>query len=299
MRKGKTTSRKRYLSVMIVPHSTGRVKTLRLSASYSRLGLAGAATLALLIAAIAFTYTTFERNHDLEATRKALAGTNANQAREIARLKKDAVTFNIAFRDLSEKYDLIAEDYISSGGGAVRSGSGGAGSVVSGGHDLKRVLNDLEKVGASSGVDETGTKHAEAKLTSYLAAIPTRWPTLGTVSSEFGFRSDPFYGSTAHHDGIDISAAYGQGIYAAGGGTVAFAGQMSGYGNAVIISHGYGITTLYGHASKLLVVKGQRVRRGELIARVGSTGRSTGNHLHFEIRINGIAIAPLAYLGSR
>ncbi|WP_378950461.1 murein hydrolase activator EnvC family protein [Pelosinus sp. sgz500959] len=123
------------------------------------------------------------------------------------------------------------------------------------------------------------------------------WPTEVTeITSPFGWRSHPVFGSQRFHSGIDIGAEYGDTVRAADGGVVIFADWMGGYGKAVIIEHGNGISTLYGHNSELLVSEGQRVRKGEPISRVGSTGYSTGPHLHFEVRQGGSPVNPLSYL---
>jgi len=115
-------------------------------------------------------------------------------------------------------------------------------------------------------------------------------PTHGKISSRFGYR----WGRM--HEGIDLAAPTGTPVYAADGGVVTFAGWQSGYGKTVIIDHGNGVETLYGHNSELLVKKGTRVAKGTKIAKVGNTGRSTGPHLHFEVRVNGKAVNPAKYL---
>ncbi|MBW4583355.1 MAG: peptidoglycan DD-metalloendopeptidase family protein [Tildeniella nuda ZEHNDER 1965/U140] len=121
-------------------------------------------------------------------------------------------------------------------------------------------------------------------------------PCLGEITSGFGWRTHPILGYQRFHSGIDFGADYGTAINAADSGTVIFAGWYGGYGNAVIIDHGGGITTLYGHTSELYVSEGQTVQRGQAIAAVGSTGLSTGPHLHFEVRQNGDPVDPAAYL---
>ena len=129
--------------------------------------------------------------------------------------------------------------------------------------------------------------------------LPTgtfRWPTSGRITSYFGSRSSPGGIGSTNHKGIDIAAPRGTPVYAADGGTVTYAGWMSGYGYLVQINHGNGYVTYYGHNSSLLVSVGQHVYKGQQIARVGSTGNSTGNHCHFEIRYNGVAKNPLNYL---
>lgn len=135
------------------------------------------------------------------------------------------------------------------------------------------------------------------KMEPYLLNYPTLWPIRGRISSGFGWRRDPFGGRTSqHHNGIDIPARTGTAIRAAGGGTVTFSGWNGGYGNTVIIDHGIGITTMYSHNSRNRVSVGERVERGDIIANVGSTGRSTGPHLHYEVRRNGTAINPVPFL---
>lgn len=120
----------------------------------------------------------------------------------------------------------------------------------------------------------------------------------GFNSSSFGWRLDPFNGSKAFHEGLDFTAATGTAIYAAAGGIVSTAEQTPDYGKIVKIDHGSGLETRYAHASKLLVTVGQRVAKGQIIAEVGSTGRSTGPHLHYEIRLNGNPLDPRKYLSA-
>ena len=122
------------------------------------------------------------------------------------------------------------------------------------------------------------------------------WPLAGPITSDFGWRTHPITGTQRFHSGVDIGGDYGDPIYAAQAGTVEYAGWISGYGNAVIINHGGGISTLYGHCQALDVSTGQSVAQGELIAECGSTGNSTGPHCHFEVRVNGEPVNPLAYL---
>jgi murein DD-endopeptidase MepM/ murein hydrolase activator NlpD len=151
---------------------------------------------------------------------------------------------------------------------------------------------------------ETRAVELEQELRAYESAlrerarIPSIWPVAGGETTDsFGGRRDPFGGgSSEFHSGQDISAERGTPVYAAGIATVKFAGTQSGYGQVVILDHGDGITTRYGHLSKIEVVAGQQLLRGEMIGRVGSTGRSTGPHLHYEVRINEEAVNPRAYL---
>jgi murein DD-endopeptidase MepM/ murein hydrolase activator NlpD len=122
------------------------------------------------------------------------------------------------------------------------------------------------------------------------------WPVVGKISSSYGWRRDPIRGGRDFHTGLDIRAPKGRPITAASAGKVVHSGWMGGYGRTVVISHPGGITTLYGHCSQLLVKSGQSVKRGQRIALVGSTGRSTGNHLHFEVRSRGATVNPITVL---
>ena len=127
--------------------------------------------------------------------------------------------------------------------------------------------------------------------------IPSIWPVEGELTDSFGARHNPFGGGISEfHSGQDIATAWGTPVVAAGNGVVTFAGTQSGYGNVVIIDHGNGLTTRYGHLSKIEATEGQEIRRGETLGRVGSTGRSTGPHLHYEVRINDTAVSPRRYL---
>jgi murein DD-endopeptidase MepM/ murein hydrolase activator NlpD len=125
---------------------------------------------------------------------------------------------------------------------------------------------------------------------------PAGMPAPGYISSRYGARSDPFGRGRAHHAGIDIDANTGDPVTAAAEGVVAFAGVRSGYGNVVEIDHGNGYRTIYAHNSANLVKAGDVVRAGQQIAKVGSTGRSTGSHLHFEVILNGRQVNPRQYL---
>ena len=134
-----------------------------------------------------------------------------------------------------------------------------------------------------------------------MIAIPSEKPIKSDVSftSGFGVRSDPFNSGAAMHPGIDLAGPSGTPIYATADGTVRRAGWNSGgYGNLVELDHGRGITTRYGHMSAIIVKDGDHIARGQLIGRMGSTGRSTGNHLHYEVRIDGRAVNPIPFMKS-
>jgi murein DD-endopeptidase MepM/ murein hydrolase activator NlpD len=127
--------------------------------------------------------------------------------------------------------------------------------------------------------------------------VPSIWPVEGELTDNFGARRNPFGGGPSEfHSGLDIATAWGTPVVAAGGGIVIFAGTQNGYGYVVIVDHGNGLTSRYGHLSKIEAAEGQAIKRGETLGRVGSTGRSTGPHLHYEVRINDTAVSPRRYL---
>jgi murein DD-endopeptidase MepM/ murein hydrolase activator NlpD len=128
------------------------------------------------------------------------------------------------------------------------------------------------------------------------AATPSIWPALGWVTGWFGNRSDPFTGEAGYHQGIDISLDKGQPVYATADGIVELAAYAGDYGNLVVLKHGFGLTTRYGHLSGYAVKAGDVVRRGQVIGYVGATGRATGPHLHYEILANGQLLNPLQLL---
>ncbi|MDE3150276.1 MAG: M23 family metallopeptidase, partial [Acidobacteriota bacterium] len=129
-----------------------------------------------------------------------------------------------------------------------------------------------------------------------LADAPSLWPIEGRVGSSFGEREDPFNGEGAFHAGIDIDAPYGTPVRATGDATVLDAGRVSGYGREVVLDHGHDMHTLYGHLSSIAVFPGQHVVLGQVIGYVGDSGRSTGPHLHYEVRVHNVPVNPHKYL---
>jgi murein DD-endopeptidase MepM/ murein hydrolase activator NlpD len=129
-----------------------------------------------------------------------------------------------------------------------------------------------------------------------LTSTPTLWPVIGHLTGTFGERMDPFSGEGAFHTGVDISSQYGDGVRVSADGMVIEAGDHAGYGRLVVVDHGFGVTTYYGHLSSFNVLVGQQLRRGDTIGNVGVSGRTTGPHVHYEVRINGAPVNPMRYL---
>src|SRR5208283_5407185 len=126
--------------------------------------------------------------------------------------------------------------------------------------------------------------------------VPSIWPVRGQITAGFGQRMDPFSGEGAFHPGVDISVPFGTRVEAAADGIVLEAGPESGYGNQILIDHGYGLTTKYGHLSRIFVVVGQVLKRGQVIGAVGMTGKTTGPHLHYEVHVHDTPVNPARYL---
>lgn len=151
----------------------------------------------------------------------------------------------------------------------------------------------------SYGAIEKLINNQEAKLASLPAIQPVSNKQLNRIASGFGMRIDPVYGTPKMHKGLDFTAAQGTPIYATGDGIVINAeGASGGYGNHVEINHGYGYQTLYGHMVRIKVRRGQRIKRGEIIGWVGSTGKSTGPHCHYEVKINGANVNPVYFFSN-
>jgi murein DD-endopeptidase MepM/ murein hydrolase activator NlpD len=125
---------------------------------------------------------------------------------------------------------------------------------------------------------------------------PTLWPVIGRITGSFGERLDPFSGEGAFHTGVDISSQYGDGVRAAADGVVTHANVHAGYGRLVVVDHGFGVASWYGHLSTFAVAPGMRIKRGDIIGYVGVSGRTTGPHVHYEVRINGAPVNPMRYL---
>ncbi len=198
-------------------------------------------------------------------------------------------------QDFTKLYAEITEDYITetSRGTAAAKNSGRA--IL----DIKKLNNLVQELNNYITDDDnmaTQLKASNEKLEKYVAALPTFIPAKGEITSPFGMRNHPIKKVYKAHEGVDINASKGDPIFAAASGTVEFAGYSSGYGYNVKINHQNGFRTIYGHSSKLLVKEGDKVIKGQKIALVGSTGNSTGPHLHFEIRIGNTPVDPTEYV---
>jgi murein DD-endopeptidase MepM/ murein hydrolase activator NlpD len=161
------------------------------------------------------------------------------------------------------------------------------------------LLKQLDELGKKVKVQEQEARALKSYFEdqqALLASAPSVWPVRGWVTSDFSVRLDPYTGERVMHEGLDIATAQGTPVHAPADGTVVYAGTEGGYGHVLVLDHGYGLKTRYGHLLRIDVKIGQKVHRGESIAAVGNSGRSTGPHLHYEVRVNGVADNPRKFI---
>lgn len=167
------------------------------------------------------------------------------------------------------------------------------------GVDREKAIQELQKLEEEMPAREESLKELKdvvIERNRRASATPSIYPVNGRISSRFGYRKSPFGKKMEFHDGLDIAAAYNTPVKATADGVVVFTGYQSGYGNTVVIKHDYGLETSYCHNSTIEVKEGETVKKGQTIARVGNTGRSTGSHLHYMVKVNGILQDPENYV---
>jgi murein DD-endopeptidase MepM/ murein hydrolase activator NlpD len=215
-----------------------------------------------------------------EAENQRLRAENERQRQELNQLNSRVEAVEDTSRKLAEKSGVIEEP--------ISSGSGGP-----------ELPLDEEGLAALAGkmAQLERNIHVYESVLRKRGYTPTVWPVMGKLEGGFGGRRSPFGGSSYEfHSGQDIEAAWGAPVVSGASGKVSFVGWQNGYGQLIVVDHGGGLTTRYGHLSQIDVALGQTLTRGQFIGRVGSTGRSTGPHLHYEVRINDQPVNPLQYL---
>jgi len=297
------------LSIVVIPHNTDEIKVFKISSVKYKLMALGAILLTMFICSgILITYLIYE-NRVLNEDRKKVIAVNNQQMnlitereeiiqsyiRKVEEQDKLIKNFTTLYRDMTAKYIDGSMENVT----ASRSGLRDDRAFINDINKLKGILDKLEEINGDDADILSSLSETQSKLKQYIDSIPTLWPASGRISSRFGTRSDPFNFSQKVHEGIDIAADYGTTILASATGKVTLSDWYGNYGKCVIIDHGYGLSTLYGHCQTLLVKEGQTVKKGDKIATVGSTGRSTGPHLHFEVRLNGVPVDPLQYLDNK
>jgi murein DD-endopeptidase MepM/ murein hydrolase activator NlpD len=227
-----------------------------------------------------------------------------DQRRTIAAVRQRVVTVRddiAAWKTLhADMWDALGP----AGGADERTGLGGARGIAATAGDAKTVrpLAELDRLASS--VAEEGPRLREltgliGRMGKFLNGLPLRWPVRGPVNSEFGPRRSPWNGKPEQHGGLDIGAPRGTAVKAPAAGRVVVASASGGYGKHVKLDHGNGVRSLYGHLSRVDVKPGERVEKDQVIGLVGSTGRSTGPHLHYEVRVEGKRVDPRGFLWER
>jgi murein DD-endopeptidase MepM/ murein hydrolase activator NlpD len=296
---------KRY-TIVLADRTTGVVRRFTMSLWPTLAAIAGVFALPVLIG-LGARWSALSAVGELERSNVALQIENASYREATGQLAAQISTLQAAVDSLGiqaevepnagramEKLPALVKSRAM--GGALGSASGPVLGAMFAPDLTFGALSDLLNVMASRlDIMRSGVERRRVLA----AATPSIWPVAGWLSSPYGNRRDPFTGGADFHPGLDISADYGLPVLATADGTVAVASSSGNYGNLVEIDHGYGIVTRYGHLSRFQAVAGQQVHRGDVIGYVGSTGRSTSAHLHYEILLNGKLTNPLKLLATQ
>ena len=275
---------KKYNTIIFVPHARARFRQLTISNRF--LAACAAAAAFLLVASVAFGWAFFSSSTSDRAYRLAMA--------ENERLRAVAATMHQRLDGISKQMsDFEARTrrlaIVAGLAESVRSGMGGPRTTGA-------QPDALASESALLSSRLTLLESQFSRRSALIASTPTVWPVHGVVNSGFGARSDPINGLPAIHEGVDISTARSEPVLATADGIVLRSGWAGEYGKAIAILHGDRYETLYGHLEQTLVAEGQLVHRGDRVGLVGSTGRSTGPHLHYEVHVDGHPVNPLEYI---
>ena len=304
--------RKRYYILFVARDEDGRVRKIPVPLQYAYGFVAAALVGAVTIVGLAGSYTRMllktESYNQVRQERETLRK-NYKQMAQIAHDRDVQVaSLGALASEVTALYGLRQNKLISARPTAAASAASAptpqtlASSDEVNQQDVTLSLNQFYALRAQAMSGEV-TRALEGGLTSnfsgdwtQLADAPSLWPLEGRIASSFGERQDPINGEGAFHPGIDIDAPYGTPVRAAGDGDVLGGSTGAGYGREVILAHGHDIETIYGHLSAIAVVPGQHVIRGQVIGYVGQTGRATGPHLHYEVRVHNVPVNPHKYL---
>jgi murein DD-endopeptidase MepM/ murein hydrolase activator NlpD len=292
--------RKKHLSLIVVPHTKTTTKTLSFSRRTVKLAGWSAAIAGVLLLGVTADYVRIQlssRSYGaLKAENKAQSDSIREYQAKLGVLETRVKGFDEYVRKLNLMAGITTDQKLKEfnvGDYPREEDSSLAGSQVQpSGNQIRDLQSKTEDIQKNL---DTLTTFFESN-TSFLAAQPSIWPTNGWTSSGFGYRTDRFTQKWTFHYGLDIVATMGNPVVAPAEGFVAETNRSGLLGNSIVLSHGGGLTTLYGHLSKIGVRVGQKVKRGDLLGNVGSTGRSTGPHLHYEVRINGKPVNPYTYI---
>ncbi len=297
-------AQRRY-SILILGDPPSKTRKIHLSHRGLQAVLLCAGFALLAISYVVYQYVTVQvKESELQRLRKTVEAQRVvgEKLMVVEDELKQLRSFDNQIRHLAGMEEQAeGEESASVGGGTLE-----LGKAIREGEEIERqallvdqLYQDLQRMEREVALRAESLKVLTSYLTEQkdkLAATPSIWPTQGYVSSGFGPRQSPFTGRRQQHTGIDIAASMGTPIIAPADGVITFSGRLAGYGRAVVITHGFGFKTFYGHNSENKVKKGDRVRRGQVIALVGSTGYSTGSHVHYEVLVKDNPLNPLDYI---
>jgi murein DD-endopeptidase MepM/ murein hydrolase activator NlpD len=281
--------RKRFYIMLVARNAEGELLKIPIPLHYVYVFIAGALIGMLTITGMAGSYTRMlvktQRFNQLRTEKEALKS-QYSQLEEIAHQNElQAQSLSSLAGEVSSLYGLKPDPAFDNDDPAAASMQ-----------QFYALRNTAMTGAASIGIGMGETHDVSIRDWMRLASAPTLWPVQGRITGSFGERTDPFSGEGAFHRGVDISSDIGTRIVAPADGVVQYADVMNGYGRTVMVDHGNGISTLYGHMSAFGVSQGQQVHRGETLGYVGQSGRSTGPHLHYEVRIFNTPVNPHKYL---
>jgi murein DD-endopeptidase MepM/ murein hydrolase activator NlpD len=285
---------KRYSTIIFVPHARAKFRKLKVSHRllFSLISLVTSSLCLSTFFSVQY-FTSLSQTHELSKLRrenKELQTANEQFGKSVESLRNQLTTVEDRTRKLAIIAGITTLD---------ESAQGGSGGLRNDELQSNPYRDDVDKMSFRSHSLNKDLSVLEQKFTAQsrlLSSTPSIAPVRGILTDGFGGRSDPFTGEAGQHNAVDISSAVGAPIRSPADGIVVKAEWANGYGNVVYISHGYGYSTRYGHLSAFAVRPGQRVKRGDVIGHVGSTGRSTGPHLHYEVRVNNNPVNPLEYI---
>lgn len=295
-------------AIVVIPNLTGAPK--RFSISSKAFNSIIAACAIVIVGSLYFGYRHIKLSLEVVEL-DHLRTKTAQQDAQIDDFSKKVKEFDVAMerlKRLDKKLRIITslesgheeDDSLNAVGGPADENLSLSDSVADGNNDLMaKIDGELDHLKKYAQLREASLEEINLffdKQSSLLSATPSIWPVQGWVTGEFGYRISPFTGRKEMHEGLDVAGRFGSPILAPANGTVVKVGYDTGYGKTVEINHGYGVVTLYGHNSDIFVSVGDTVKRGEKIAAIGNTGRSTGPHLHYEVRLNGILVNPFRYI---
>lgn len=294
---------KQFYTVLILPDATSPARKLHITKSVVSVLSSITAVSVLAFGFFVYQYVNLNlRMLELKQLRQEASDRNV-LASKVGQLEAELARL----RELDRKLRVVAgldagggEDTVAQGGAETPSRTALLDAAQRGtGRLADWVTRDLEALGNEIGLRERSFRDLKDRLEakrSVLASTPTIWPVRGLITAGFGYRVSPFTGQREMHEGLDIAAPLGTPILATADGVVSFVGPLASFGNVVFINHGHGFTTFYAHNSRNAVREGQTVKRGQIIAYVGATGRSTGPHVHYEVQVNGATVNPLKYV---